>query len=300
MWGETKGSEEQVGVPYLWAVSEFLQMGGQATPRRGCWVLDAHPHPDFLGMMGLTLLGSACGRGKTRCPGLGPGQRATTQLRVLPSWPSWRDLELWIFGHVTQPPRTTPGVGGSYVPITARVRYTAFRVSLLGTWGNHWLWMECGTSDVEHGAALGLPWAWQQGERQAWTASRGVNICGGVSYCSQQKEGVARSCSHPLWLLSSVCLMAQWLGLLAPWYWLRASGLGRFLRAARLFQQRHSQRERAPALIIYSEQEAAVAGKLVAAGWEEMVKDSKDRVSQVAIMSHRVQGPGVFEADSDF
>lgn len=110
---------------------------------------------------------------------------------------------------------------------------------------------------------------------------------------------MARSCSHPLWLLSSaVCLVAQWLGLLAPWYWPWASGLGRFL-IARLFQQRHSQRERAPASIIYSEQEAAVAGKLVAAGWEGLVEDSKDRVSQVAIMSHRVQGPGVFEVDSD-
>lgn len=177
---------------------------------------------------------------------------------------------------------------------------TAFRVSLLGTWGKHWSWMECGTSDVERGAALGLPWAWQQGEGQAWTAPRGVSICGGVSYCSQQREGVARCCSHPFWLLSSVCLMAQWLvALLAPWYWPWTSGLGRFLRAGRLFQQRHSQRERARASIIYSEQEAAVAGKLVAAGWEGLVEDSKDRVSQVAIMIHRVQGPGMFEVDSD-
>lgn len=89
VWGETKGSKEQVGVPYLCThrlPSEFLQMGGQATPRRGCQVLDAHHHPDSPGMMGLTLLlGSACGQGKTRCPGLGPRQRATTQLRVLPS-----------------------------------------------------------------------------------------------------------------------------------------------------------------------------------------------------------------------
>lgn len=76
---------------------------------------------------------------------------------------------------------------------------TAFRVSLLGTWGKHWPWMECGTSDVERGAALGLSWAWQQGEGQAWTACRGVSIREGVSYCSQQKErGGQKLLSPPL------------------------------------------------------------------------------------------------------
>lgn len=56
-----------------------------------------------------------------------------------------------------------------------------------------------------------------------------------------------------------------WLGLVSPWPWPWASGFGRCLRVAHLFQQRYSHWERALALIIYSKQEA-VARRLLAAG----------------------------------
>lgn len=106
---------------------------------------------------------------------------------------------------------------------------------------------------------VGLPWdcpgpsSW--GEGLAWTA-RGVGVC------SKWEEGAARRHSDLLWL----DMVAPWLGLLAPWHCPGPRGLGGASPSSHLFQQRHSQRERARALIIYSEQDVAVTGRLVAAG----------------------------------
>lgn len=168
-------------------------------------------------------------------------------------------------------------MGGSCVPTTAQVRGSRCQARggsvclgwsvVLEVWG------------VGRGTALGLPRPGGGGEGQAWT-SRGVGVC------AQGEEGVARSCSDLLlW-----DLVAPWLGLCASWHCPGPRGLGGAFPSSHLFQQRHSQRERAWSSIIYSEQEVAVTRMLVAAagGWRggSGYRGGSDGGGPVPIPSH--------------
>lgn len=134
-------------------------------------------------------------------------------------------------------------------------------------------WMECGTCYVGHGAALGLVAGVRGRPGQLLEELLEEWAFAALLLLLTEKEG-ARSCSDLHWPSSpSVCWLPRgWvcgpLGLLGTGPW--ALEFGRCLGAARLFQQRHSQRERASPSIIYSEQEAGgwEAGRLVAADGE--------------------------------
>ena len=137
-------------MPCLWVVSEFPQMGGEAPGAAiGCWMGFGYDGLNaFLGSP------SPClwpGRGVMPRPGpRAEGDSAVESstllallegTRALDIWPCDPGSRDWTWGGRLLCPHHSPSEGARHVG-----------VSLPGTWGKRWPWVEYGAVDVGRGA----------------------------------------------------------------------------------------------------------------------------------------------------
>lgn len=117
--GGTKGSEEQVGAPRLWAVSEFCRWVGRPGSGGATGCVMPTPHPESLGMMGFTpLLGSPVPpSARERDDALGPEDDHASESALSAVLEGARALEVWPCD-----PASQDQTWGWRLPITARVR----------------------------------------------------------------------------------------------------------------------------------------------------------------------------------